>query len=36
MTDDPAGKFGAEGGEIIGNETVDGCGDAAEGTKGLG
>ena len=36
MTDDPVGKFGAEGGEIIRNETINGCGDAPEGAEGAG
>ena len=36
VTDDPAGKFGAEGGEIIKNKAIDGSGNAAEGAEGAG
>ncbi len=36
VPDDVAGKFGAEGGEVLKNKAVDGSGDAAEGTEGLG
>lgn len=36
MTDDPAGKFGAEGGEVIKNKAIDGSGNAAEGAQGAG
>jgi len=36
VTDDTAGKFGAEGGEIIKNKAIDGSGDTAEGAEGAG
>lgn len=36
MTDDPAGKFGAEGGKIIKNKAIDGSGNAAKGAQGAG
>ena len=36
VTNDPAGKFGAEGGEIIKNKAIDGSGNAAEDAEGAG
>lgn len=36
MTDDPVGKFGAEGSQIIKNKAIDGSGNTAEGAQGAG
>ena len=36
MTDDPAGKFGAKGGQIIENKAINGSGNTAEGAEGAG
>lgn len=36
VPDDVAGKFVAEGGEVVKNKAIDGSGDAAEGAEGAG